>query len=289
MMASNSNRPKSGMQKKLALGFDPGAGYNGSIAATPQLRRWRLMLRALTAVLLLASWPALSCADEQPDARAILDRALHAAGLADKADLRAMTWKGKVKLYGAGDPVTYDGQWFIGPPDRARIEMRGQFHGRDFKRVLIVNGDRGWMVADGRAEALDGQRLDEERERLHAAWVATLSPVREADFDLSTLRIPPAMVRIRSGLRVAHAGHRPVELYFDRDGLLVESRTQRHDANTGVRTNEVVRYGRFRNMDGVKLPTRLSVLVNGKLVVEGTVSAFRWHKRLDAALFERPE
>ncbi|HZU38276.1 MAG TPA: hypothetical protein VFA18_20295, partial [Gemmataceae bacterium] len=191
------------------------------------------MMCRLVLVLLLA----LACmpvqAQEQDQARAILDRALHAVG-ADRSagPSSAATWTTKVTVHGLGDPIVYVSEWAFRSPERVRVRMTGTFHGRPFERLLVINGDHGWIKQEDTIQELDRDRLTEEKERLYAAWVATLIPLRAADFNLTALHRNKAGHQ-QLGLRVKQAGHRAVVLYFDEAGRLAESETRRKDPTSG--------------------------------------------------------
>lgn len=244
-------------------------------------------MRCLVLTLLFAS-PVVTRADDPGRAQVILNRALQAmGGDTQSAHRLAATWKARVTLHGLGDPLVYSGEWSVLPPEKVRIYMTGSFHGRPFERLLIINGDQGWVKQDGAVQNLDHDRLAEEKERIHAAWVATLLPLRSADFDLVPLGNDPA-ASTKTGLRVSHAGHRDVLLYFDESGRLVESKTRCSDPSRGAQETETVRYADYRLIEGMQVPTRISIRRNGKLLAESKLTEYRRHSRLKAALFHAP-
>jgi hypothetical protein len=240
------------------------------------------------AISLLLTIPATIQADGSAQALAILNRALRAIGADSRsARLPAATWKVHVTLHGIGDPIVYDGEWAVRPPEKARISMTGTFHGRHFERVLVVNGDQGWIKQDGVIEKMERARLTAEKERLHAAWVASLLPLRAPDFSMVPITKDDSG-RKRIGLRVSHAGHRDVTLYFDRAGQLTDSMTRFKNPQSGTDTVETVHYADYRSFDGLKRPTRITIRVNGKVRAEGSVSDYQRHAHLDERAFQAP-
>ena len=241
------------------------------------------------ALLLLGLSVASGRAEESGQAHAILSRALHVLGEkhARHAPLAA-TWKARVTLHGLGDSIVYTGEWAVRSPEQVRIRMTGTFHGRHFERLLVIQGDHGWIKQDNVVEEMDQGRLVEEKERLYAAWVATLVPLRDAGFDLAPIRRSDARGS-RVGLRVRQVGHRDVLLFFDEAGRLAESQTRRQDPATRAEKRETVRYRAYRRLDGVQRATRVLVRVDGKLRADGTLTDYTRHAHLGNELFQRPE
>jgi hypothetical protein len=233
--------------------------------------------------------PAVGAAD-QPAVAAVLDRALEAAG--GKALLtrfQGATWRGKGKFLGVAGPVAYDGEWTVQPPERARIVTRGRFDGKDFERTLVINGDRGWTRTDGVTEAMDRGRLAEEKERLHAAWVATLTPLARGGSQVTLRARTKVKGRTAVGLKVKEEGHRAVELYFDAlNGRLLKSVTRAKNPKTGVATTEEVFYSDYRDVGGIKRATRITVKANGKPFAEGEITDFKALIEVPRGAFDRP-
>jgi len=247
----------------------------------------RQLARALlTCLALVARAPAAQDAEVQ----VVLDKALRAlGGEARLARLQAATWKGTVTVHGLGKPVVYTGDWTVQPPEQVRVVATSAVNGKKVERLMVVNGDKGWVRQDGVTQTLEGPKLAEEKERLYAAWVDTVSPLTGPDFDLGLLGDARIGKRTTIGIRVACAGHRDVELYFDKaSGLPVRSTTRRKDPRTGKETSQEVFYDDYKDFDGVKRATRITVKVNRRTTVEGVITDFKPRKKLDESAFAKP-
>ncbi|HEV3261959.1 MAG TPA: hypothetical protein VG013_34230 [Gemmataceae bacterium] len=229
-------------------------------------------------------------ASEHDDVKATVDKAVQAlGGEAKLAGLRAATWKGTCTLHGLGKPITYTGEWAVQPPEQIRVVLRGAFEGKKFERIMVVNGDRGWVKQDGTTDAMDRDRLTEERERLYAAWVDTVAPLTARDFELSLLGTARVGKHAAVGVRVACAGHRDVELYFDKvSGLPVKSAMRLKNPRTRKETTQEVFYEDYKDFGGVKRATRITVKVDHRTTVEGVITDFKPRKKLDESIFARP-
>src|SRR4051812_33727021 len=85
-------------------------------------------------------------ADEQTDAKALLDKAIKAmGGQAKLAKLSTASAKGKLTGSEGGKDVTVelDGLWQGMSQYRADVEV--QEGGNSFKAVMVFNGDMGWF------------------------------------------------------------------------------------------------------------------------------------------------
>jgi len=263
--------------------------FSGAPAIMPEVGGIRMrQLSWLCACLVLAG-PAPAWSGDA-GVKATLDKAVGALGGESKlAALRAATWKGTATLHGLGKPITYTGDWAVQPPEQARVVLAGEVDGKKFQRVLVVNGDHGWVKQDDTTQALDRDRLIEEKERLYAAWVDTVVPLVDQDFDLSPLAEARVGKREAVGVRVACAGHRDVDLYFDKaSGLPVKSVTRLKNPRTGKETTQEVFYEDYKDFGGVKRPTRITVQVDHRTTVEGRVTDFKPRQKLDDSVFARP-
>src|SRR4030088_1151279 len=111
---------------------------------------------ACVLVLLLAS-PGLARADDQAEVKALIDKAIKAAGGEAKlAKFQAMVWKGKGTFH--PDKIAFTGAWSYQAPNRMRSEI--EFQDADAKILTVLDGDKGWTRTD-ETEALEGDALDE--------------------------------------------------------------------------------------------------------------------------------
>jgi hypothetical protein len=244
---------------------------------------------AIPAVILVASTSAGMSRENDP-ARAVVEKAMQAAGGAEKlARHRAGTWEGRGTYHGFGG-VRFTIEGARQGEDQVAMKTVSASPGGAFTRVLVVNRDRGWLVMNGQTRELDKEALAEEKERLYGNWVATLLPLADGKFRLTHLGESKAGDRAVVGVEVISDGHRPVRLFFDREtGLLAKKETRaKAPQGTGEDVTEEVVFSDYRPADGVKHASKVKVFVGGKLTAETEITAHRPAKELDDKHFARP-
>src|SRR5262245_31689473 len=112
----------------------------------------RRFVGVLASVCSLATVVAASRADDPSAARAIVQKAIRAAGgEARLSKYPAGVYKSKGVLYGmgAGDH-SYTQETAVHFPERCRMVVTSDI----LKRTIVLDGDRGWSREDGQTENL---------------------------------------------------------------------------------------------------------------------------------------
>jgi hypothetical protein len=144
----------------------------------------RQMLWILVGVGLGLSGVSFGRAADQGQAKAVVEKAIQAmGGEARLAKFKAATMKAKGTYYGMGAGIAYTEESAVQLPKQFRIAIDAD----NFKMTVVVNGNKGWAKTNDNTEELTGDRLAEELESLHAAWVASLIPLRDKEFTLAAL------------------------------------------------------------------------------------------------------
>lgn len=224
------------------------------------------------------------------DAGALIDRALKAmGGEANLTRLQAATWKGRGTYFGLGQSISYAGDWAVQPPERARIAIQGEFRGQPFSRVLVINGNKGWIKLNDQVEEMNKETLAEEKQRLYANWVASLAPLKDPAFELSLVDDKRIGEQACDGVKVKREGQREVILYFDKKtSFLVQSETRVKDVLSGMEYQQEVRYSNYRLVEGIRRAMKIEVRWDGKKFAEGELSDFKPSEKLEAKLFAEP-
>jgi hypothetical protein len=236
----------------------------------------------LPMVLALAVAPP-AWADDAADARAIIDKAVQAVGGEAKlAAAKAYTQKVNGKFHGPAGVIAFTGEWTVSLPDGLRQAIESQSDGMTFRTTRVIAGDKGWLRVNDTLVELDKNALAGERAQMYAAWVASLLPLKEKDFDLTRVGEPPTV-----GVKVTHKEHGPVNLFFDAEkGWLLRAEFRVKVAN-GEATQEVV-YDDYQDADGLKRPRKVTVRRDGKVLVEAEATEFKPLDKPDPKLFEKP-
>jgi hypothetical protein len=249
---------------------------------------WTLL--CLSASLL--SGAAALRSNEEAGLKAVIDKAIQAAGGADKlAKFNKLEMKGKGTFYGLGMPVPYTGEWALDRPSKMHVTIASELGGKTYKFTKVINDDKGWkQLPEQQPEKMSKDEVQEGREEMYAGWVATLLPLREKGFTLSPLGKMKVGQHETDGIRVSHKDHRDVSLFFDRkSGLLVKSQTRIKDVDSGGKeqTQDTL-FQDYKMIDGAKLPTRVTIKRDDKLYVEGEMTEFQPRETFPEATFNRP-
>ena len=89
------------------------------------------------------------------------------------------------------------------------------------------------------------------------------------------------------GIQVSQADHRDVALYFDRvTGLLVKKVLRPHAGGADSLQEEI--FSDFKDVEGLKRPTRVRILINGVPHVEADIRVTEFRERIDDKEFTKP-
>ncbi len=238
---------------------------------------WRFLVLGLLLV------PAGESQADTQDCRAIIDKAMKAVGGEEQlAKHRAQTWKETGTYYGEGAGQPFVGKYAVQFPDQFRMEIENVF-------VIVLDGDKGWMAAGGNTQELTKEQLAQQKESQYAGWVASLLPLKDKAFQLSSLGESKIGDRAVVGVKVAHKGHGDVNLYFDKgNGLLRKSESHYKDWMTGKDTEMVFTYDAYKEFGGLKVPTKVDLIRDGKKFVEAEIEDVKPVAKLDASVFAKP-
>src|ERR1700722_14842920 len=137
----------------------------------------RLSLVAGALAMILAGAASVR-ADDQADAKAIIEKALKAQGGADKADKnKTFSSKMKGKLHVMGLELDYSAMMHTQEPDRVRFEMDLTIMGKEFKVLQIFNKDKGWLKNNDMTMEMTKDMIASAKEQMYNSEVNRLKPV----------------------------------------------------------------------------------------------------------------
>jgi hypothetical protein len=228
-------------------------------------------------------------ADDAADARALVEKAVKAHGGQEALDkLPGTTIKFKGTFHGMGAAVPMSGEIATQGPDKHRFDIEVEVNAQKFPIVIVLNGDKGWTKILKETKELDKDELAEAKEQGYAGWVASLAPLKDKKFTLSTTGEIKVENRAALGVKVSSKGHRDVELYFDKEtGLLVKVEKRVKD-DGGQEVSEESFPSEYKEVQGTKQPMKFTVNRNGKLFTEGEATEIQLFEKLDASTFAKP-
>jgi hypothetical protein len=244
-------------------------------------------MRGLIGLTLALAVTAPARADEAGDARAVVDKAIQAVGGEAKlAKAKSYSQKATGKFFGPAGAIAFTGEWVVNLPEQVRETVDSESDGMKYHAVKVI-ADKGWLRVNKSVQELEKDALAAEREQLHAAWVATLLPLKDKDFILTGLGESKVGERPAVGVKVTYPDHPDVSLFFDKEkGWLLRS-----EVSVKVRSARVkqeVLYDDYQDADGLKRPKKTTVKRDGKVLVEAEVTEFKPLEKVDAGLFEKP-
>src|SRR5262249_20322452 len=152
-----------------------------------------------------------------------------------------------------------------------------------FRFVSVLNEDKGWAKFGDQTREMDKASVAEVKENLYADWLTTLAPLTDRALSLKPVGESKVGDRAVLGVKVSQKGHRDVELYFGKEtGLLAKRSTKAKDLfQGGVEFQEELVYSEYKEVNGVKRPTKVKQLKDGKVAMESTLSDLTLAEKLD--------
>jgi outer membrane lipoprotein-sorting protein len=244
---------------------------------------------AVLALSLVGSSVAL--AEETAGPAAVIDKAIQAVGgEALLAKYQAATWKSKGTFYGMGQPMAYTAETAIQYPDKSRTKIDAEVNDTKFSFVTVFNHDKAWMKnADQEPMEAEGDQLEASKDETYNRRVNHLEGLNDKSFKLTIL--PDAKVGDHAavGVKVSSPGHKDVSLYFDKqNGLLLKSETRAKN-QSGEETKQESFFSDYKEVDGLKLPTKVVVKRDGNPYVDAQYSDLKLFEKLDDNLFKFEE
>lgn len=241
--------------------------------------------------IVLAVWMlsavTVGIADDATNAKSIVEKAIKAHGGADKIKAsKATTWTETGTYYGMGGGLPYTGQYAAQFPDQFRMEIVGAF-------IVVLNGDQGWVSANGQTTDMSPEQLKEQKSGLQASLVASLIPLTgkiDEKYKLSLIGDSSVNGKPAVGVLVQHEGRRDVSLYFDKESHLIAKieHLVRSEELGGKEVVQEAIVSDYRKIDGLQVARKFVVNRDGQKFVEGEHSEFKIHKTLDDNTFSEP-
>lgn len=248
------------------------------------------MRTALAVVAVVLTAGAVRAADDDAaKAKAIVEKAVAAAGWEKNGANVSQTWTDKGTLHLGDQKMVYTGEWWFSGPDKYRFEVKAKLGDADATFKVVINGEKGWQAMDANAEEMTADKLEYTRNQVYFMWVYTLTPLlSEKGFTLK----PIAGVKVdgaeTDGVEVSHKDRPTVKLYFDaKTHLLAKAEVPVKSEFEGWKeTTDEVTFGGWKETDKKKHPTKMTITRGGSKMIETEESGHKYHDKLDVKLFE---
>ncbi len=224
------------------------------------------------------------------DPPALIRRAIQAHGGQDKLDkLRLVREQTEGTLTVLGQKTAFTSETLRRLPGQYRHTLTAEVSGKKLNIVEVFDGKQGWIVVGGLTRGIDEKTLAGWKATAHAAHVASLTPLLAADKGYKLTALPETKVQDRPalGVKVACPEQRDVNLWFDRETGLLVKRDLRPHAGTADSVQEEI-YSDFKDVQGLKRPARVRILINGVPHAEATIRSTSLLDRIDDKEFAKP-
>jgi hypothetical protein len=230
-------------------------------------------------------------AGNSSEAESLLDRAIQARGGAESlARFRARVARGTGTIHRDGLKVRMTYECFFQDFNRARSQITFESADTKVKSVTVIDHDHGWVKKDNEpATAMPNSQLQVEREALYLSKVTSLLPLKDRAYHLSPLGAVTIRGRDAVGVKVHHAGHEDVRLYFDKEtALLVKAEQEFRTAPDGEETILEMLAGQYKDVQDLREPTRITLRFGETPYAEYHHTDLRVLETLDDSLFAMP-
>jgi hypothetical protein len=248
----------------------------------------RKLTVSVGSVALLLGAAGLAAAQES--ARAVIERAIAAHGGRERlARARADRVKVRGTLFAKTD-VPFVSEMTVQLPGQFKSVIELTSDGEKHTVVQAINGDKAAVWIDGRPQTkIPPPALAEMRGRLHLDRAVRLVPLlTEKTFDLAYLGESKVNERTAVGVKVTSKGQREVRLYFDKAAGLLAKTEHVFDDGKGKEVRQEEYYGGYQDVGGIKRPTKVVALRDGKKLMEGEVIDVKYLDKVDEEEFTKP-
>jgi hypothetical protein len=229
-------------------------------------------------------------ADEQADAKALVDRAIKAmGGDAKLAKLGTASVKGKLTATPDGKDVTIDVDGLWQGMSQYRIDADVQVEGKQFKAVLVFNRDNAWIKkGDNTKDGPDGV-LPFIQNIFYAGRMPQLLPaLSDQPYKLAPFGEVLVGTQAATGLLISHPDRKDLRLFFDKTtGLPIKSEATVSEPMTNKEMTLEARYSDYKDFDGLKLCGTVTVKLD-ELEFKLELSEIKGTEKVDDSRFERP-
>jgi hypothetical protein len=240
--------------------------------------------------ILAVSLVGFAIADDQADAKAILDAGIKAQGgeaLLSKFTAVHSKTKGNWHDGDKKIPVSYES--FYDGSDKCRLLSFDEDN--KLTSIEVADGKEAWKKdGDQETETLSGEKLESLRENNYVNWVTMLFPLGAKEFHLSVLDETDVGGRKAVGILVKHEQHDPVRLYFDKEThLFVKLQRKYKNLDDGKVYDVECIVSDYRSVQDTKQPFKMEVLWDKETVFDVVMTEIKLsEKPLDEKLFSKP-
>lgn len=247
----------------------------------------------LCAVLLGLFFTATSLhAEDAADAKAVIEKAVKAAGGADKVSKPcALVWKYKGTFSGLGDPIELTGEVIQQTPKgQYKNVVNFEFMGNKGTRIVVFDGSKGWATFMGMTMEMGEDELAETKEQAYSTRLADLSRIQDPSLKFEPLGESKVGDKSVIGFKVTSPGHKELKLYFDKaSGLVAKVERKARDTMNNDDVDQEQLFENYKEWpDGVKRAMKQTTKRSGKDYIATEVTESKVEDKVDDKVFTKP-
>lgn len=244
-------------------------------------------IAALTTVVWFLPLPALA----QFDARKVIEQAATAhGGIETLTKYPAAKVKAKGTYVPDGQPSPCSSESVYWLPDRvhSKLDICAQRNSQTIEQ--IQNGERTALIVAGLMQHMSDAQAHELKMSLYCRDLGRLAPLlSDSKYVLAAAGTKDVQGRATKAVRVSRTGFQPVTLYFDPEShLLVAMERPGFDAKGG-KVDQQEEFSDFKQVAGIKYPSKTKVRQKGQVVLESEVTEFTPLEQVDPKAFAIPQ
>ena len=178
-------------------------------------------LGALVVAIVAAGFGVPAGADE-PDAKAVLDKAIKALGGEEKlAKAKTLTWKSKgtISIMDNDNPVSMKAT--AQGLNLYRSEFEGEFNGNNVMGVTVLSKDKGWRKFGDNAMEMDDAAIANEKRTIYLAVVpVTVLPLKGEGFKIVSAAETKVDDKPAVAIKATGPDGKEFTLWFDKESGL---------------------------------------------------------------------
>jgi hypothetical protein len=242
------------------------------------------------AVCVFLLGPRSGSAEQQEEARTIVDKAIQAHGGAEKlAKMKAQGWKAKGKMTLGDQTMMYDCDYIFASPDKFRFDLQMEAGGKKILLTAATDGKAAWEQMVPMLRDMAKEKQEEFHHNVYVMYLLQLTPLKDKAFTLTSLGESKLGEQTLVGVKVTRPGRRDVSLYFDKKtGLLAKTSTRMFDEFSKKDVTQETFPTGYRDKDGRKVFDKLTIQRDGKELIVEEYSGQRILDKVDAKLFAKP-
>lgn len=233
---------------------------------------------------------ALPTRADESQVNQVLDKAMKALGGQEKlAKATAFTWKAKGQITIEGNESAFHGESTVQGIDHFHSTFEGEFNGNPFKALTVLSGDKGWRRF-GQIQEMDPDAVKNEKRTVYLLVVpTTILPLKSKDFKVEAVTDEKVNDKPVATLKVTGPDDRTFTLSFDKETGLPVRMIATVAGWMGDEYVQEVHYGDYKDFEGLKRPTKVTVKRDGEPFVSQEITEFKVLDKVPAETFAEPK